>query len=106
MIIFSEGIKKNSRKTKSCNNIYHKKEDNEIEYEIKLFKKNKKDIKTKNNLVTSDILYNIKTLKDKMNKKKDNIKLINNISIIKKEKEKEKNKINDESDYNKGVLLI
>ena len=103
MIIFSEGIKKNSRKTKSCNNIYHKKEDNEIEYEIKLFQKNKKDTKTKNNLVSSDILYNIKTLKDKMNKSKDNIKSINNISIIKKEKEK--NKINDESDYNKGGII-
>ena len=97
------GNKKKIRKTKSCNNIYHKKEDNEIEYEIKLFQKNKKDTKTKNNLVSSDILYNIKTLKDKMNKSKDNIKSINNISIIKKEKEK--NKINDESDYNKGGII-
>ena len=97
------GNKKKIRKTKSCNNIYHKKEDNEIEYEIKLFQKNKKDTKTKNNLVSSDILYNIKTLKDKMNKSKGNIKSINNISIIKKEKEK--NKINDESDYNKGGII-
>ena len=96
------GNKHKMRKTKSCNNIYHKKEDTEYEYEIKLLQRKKKDKKVRKKLISSDILYNIKTLKDRYNNK-NSVKSMNNINTIKKGDEK--NKINDDSKYNKGGIV-
>ena len=83
------GNKNRMRKNKSCNNIMKNKkiEGGEIEYEIKLLqnkskkkeKNEKKETVLKKNLITNDVLYNIKTLKDK-HETKTNVKKINKIN--------------------------
>ena len=83
------GNKNRMRKNKSCNNIMKNKkiEGGEIEYEIKLLqnkskkkeKIEKKETVLKKNLITNDVLYNIKTLKDK-HETKTNVKKINKIN--------------------------
>ena len=87
-----------TRKNKSCNNINYVKKDSEKEYEIKLLSNKAKDSINKKNMVKSDILSNIKLIKDKYDTKIgiNNYKSMNNINII-------KNTDNENSveDYNK-----
>ena len=91
-----------SRKTKSCSNVNNIKDESDKEYQIKNFINKKKD---KKNLVQSDILYNIKTLKEKYNNKNTE-KKINNINIIKKSYENsDVNYQSSEIDKNKGGIV-
>ena len=92
-----------SRKTKSCNNINNIKDESDKEYQIKDFANRKKD---KKNRVQSDILYNIKTLKEKYNNKKNIVKKINKINIIKNsyENKEEKYQISEIDKNNGGIV--
>jgi hypothetical protein len=98
--ILKSESKNKLKKNKSCNNITYIKSGNKSKTKYNIKQISIKQNQIKNKLISSDILNNIKNLKEKYENKKQ----MNNINIIKKEDKNNKDKNHfDNKENNKNI---